>query len=182
MFAVTWGLSRATDLKPNQIAKVSRTSNLLVTCVDLNAGEGVKHTQKKNAWKGGRGMHTSVWVSICLWWVYQSSPIIYIQQFIPLHCDWEWVRLGSSAWGEVSVESCQSEQTIKLYWFILFLFGFSVRRSAWLWIRASCAAFLRVCKHNITTMLFMTTSAKKTCCIKQKQQQKWPHFQLFTVT
>lgn len=65
-------------------------------------------------------MHTSVWISICLWWaasrkVYQSFPIIYIQQFISLHYDWEWVRLGSFAWEKVSVESRQSKQNAKLY-------------------------------------------------------------------
>lgn len=78
-----------------------------------------------------REMHTSVWISICLRWaasrkVYQSFPIIYIQQFISLHYDLEWVRLGSFAWGgKVSVESCQSKQNIKLYWFTLLVFRFA---------------------------------------------------------
>lgn len=57
---------------------------------------------QKKCEDGAREMHMSVWISICLWRaasgrVYQSFPIIYIQQLISLHRDWEWVRVGSFA-------------------------------------------------------------------------------------
>lgn len=56
-----------------------------------------------------RGMHTSVWIPICLrraasGRVYQSFPIIYIQLLISLHLNWEWERVCSFALGRVTVE------------------------------------------------------------------------------
>lgn len=85
-----------------------------------------------------RGMHTSVWIPICLrraasGRVYQSFPIIYIQLLISLHLNWEWERVCSFALGRVTVEklSVQAKyMAVLMYTFGVFVQSGGLRINA----------------------------------------------------